>query len=512
MRDPGIPLARRGRSRRRRTRPVRLERSDPSRSHARCTRCLYYQKCVFTTAAGVEECVGLGVPSRELQRAAWEELGASSPRAAGSSATARRSREASCTRASPSGGTTPARGLFAVAPIASGDEIFRIRPTTSCPRAKPCGATSANASAKTSRAPTTTPRVPPRPRPRRRARRGPGVSGGERVAADGDGWESFGDPPETSPAPPSVDAVADERVLGPRVPDERPLRDRRKSLVVLPVPRAPPRRGLRRRRESLARGDARDASRGDVPPGIRRASRGGREGRVRALRRPRAERRVRLPVICFSRPVSSASVFVPARARDGAQPVVPRGGGGASARENARLPRERPPSAETSSSASESLFAPRSSRWSTSRTTTGNLASARSRSTLDGRPRDGASGPRRATPCRYPTARGAPRISSLRYGFVVADNVEPDGSSNDVFPLKMPGWDRKDAVELRVAPDAKYTYPALAEAVTREMMKADEDAKARRGDEAKGTTRARRARAAAGPRRGPRRLPRGRGR
>ena len=47
---------------------------DPSRSHARCTRCLYYQKCVFTTAAGVEECVGLGVPSRELQRAAWEEL------------------------------------------------------------------------------------------------------------------------------------------------------------------------------------------------------------------------------------------------------------------------------------------------------------------------------------------------------------------------------------------------------------------------------------------------------
>ena len=183
-----------------------------------------------------------------------------------------------------------------------------------------------------------------------------------------------------------------------------------------------------------------------------------------------------------------------------------------SARENARLPRERPPSAETSSSASESLRAalvpmvdlanhhrkPRECAFAFHPSTGVRVTALRAFAPGD--------------PVQISYGARAPRDLLLRYGFVVADNVEPDGSSNDVFPLKMPGWDRKDAVELRVAPDAKYTYPALAEAVTREMMKADEDAEgAARGRSERDAAR-RRARAAAGPRRGPRRLPRGRGR
>ena len=54
----------------------------------------------------------------------------------------------------------------------------------------------------------------------------------------------------------------------------------------------------------------------------------------------------------------------------------------------------------------------------------------------------------------------------MRYGFAVEDNVEPDGSSNDVFPLEIVNSDGvKTVVELRVASRAKYTYRPLANAL-----------------------------------------------
>ena len=357
------------------------------------------------------------------------------------------------------------------------------------------------------------PRAARRPRPRRRARRGPGVSGGERVAADADGRES-GDPPERkmSAAPPSVDAVA-RRVLGPRVP-ERPLRKScRKSLVVLPVPRAPPRRGLRRRRESLARGDARDASRGDVPPGIRRASRGGREGRVRALRRPRADRRVQLPVICFSRPVSPASVFVPARARDGAQPVVPRGGGGAF------RARERAPSARTAAVRRDVVGVGVASRRARPdgrpREPPQETSRVRVRvPPLDGRPRDGASGLRAGRPradiLRREGRRGSPpalrlrRRRQRRAGRVVQRRLPAEHAG--VGPKRRGGAPGRAGREVHV-PRARGGGDARDDEGGRRRRRRGE------GTKRKGRRRARRrARAAAGPRRGPRRLPRGRGR
>jgi hypothetical protein len=54
----------------------------------------------------------------------------------------------------------------------------------------------------------------------------------------------------------------------------------------------------------------------------------------------------------------------------------------------------------------------------------------------------------------------------MRYGFAVEDNAEPDGSSNDVFPLEIVNSDdTKTVVELRVASRAKYTYRPLANAL-----------------------------------------------
>jgi hypothetical protein len=54
----------------------------------------------------------------------------------------------------------------------------------------------------------------------------------------------------------------------------------------------------------------------------------------------------------------------------------------------------------------------------------------------------------------------------MRYGFAVDDNAEPDGSSNDVFPLEIVNSDdTKTVVELRVASRAKYTYRPLANAL-----------------------------------------------
>ena len=64
-------------------------------------------------------------------------------------------------------------------------------------------------------------------------------------------------------------------------------------------------------------------------------------------------------------------------------------------------------------------------------------------------------------------AYGARSNSELlvRYGFTVPDNAEPDGSSNDVVPLHIPGVPGGAVAQLRVASRPGYTYPPLASAL-----------------------------------------------
>ena len=64
-------------------------------------------------------------------------------------------------------------------------------------------------------------------------------------------------------------------------------------------------------------------------------------------------------------------------------------------------------------------------------------------------------------------AYGARSNSELlvRYGFTVPDNAEPDGSSNDVVPLHIPGVPGGPVAQLRVASRPGYTYPPLASAL-----------------------------------------------
>ena len=64
----------------------------------------------------------------------------------------------------------------------------------------------------------------------------------------------------------------------------------------------------------------------------------------------------------------------------------------------------------------------------------------------------------------------------VRYGFTVEDNAEPDGSSNDVVPLHIPGVSHPVA-QLRVASRPGYTYPPLAaalDAIKRKRLGIDE--------------------------------------
>ena len=479
MRDPGDPPRKTRKVAATADAPGSPREGDPSRSHARCTRCLLYQKCVFTTAAG-EARVGLGVPSRELQRAAWEEL----ERIVSASGDFERD-----------GATVPrgfvhpgvsigwddagARGLFAVAPIASGDEIFRIPPN--------CVLSASEA-----------------------LRSDVGERIRENVArADDD------DPPRVPLGDLALAAalVVDQAFLGVSAspptatggslgihPKEKCRRrlplltpslmkessdhacpnDRCGNPVGNPLSFFP--------YHALLRAEDFDDDASRWPEATRETHLAGTSllesaERVAADEKDAFERFVAPALTGAYNFRSSAShdpspqllfsfrrALATVRSRSfHAEEEAP------SARENARLPRERPPSAETSSS-SESLRAalvpmvdlanhhrkPRECAFAFHPSTGVRVTALRAFAPGD--------------PVRISYgARGAADLL-LRYGFVVADNVEPDGSSNDVFPLKMPGWDRKDAVELRVAPDAKYTYPALAEAVTREMMKADEDA------------------------------------
>ena len=480
MRDPGDPPRKARKVAATADAPGSPREGDPSRSHARCTRCLYYQKCVFTTAAGVEECVGLGVPSRELQRAAWEEL----ERIVSASGGFERD-----------GATVPrgfvhpgvsigwndagARGLFAVAPIASGDEIFRIPPNCVLsasealrsdvgerirenvaraddddPPRVPLGDLALAAALVVDQAFLGVSASPPTAtggsllgiHPKRR-RRLPLLTpslmkeSSDHACPTNDRCATVGNPSSFFPyhALLRAEDFDDDASRWPEATRETHLAGT--SLL-----------------ESAERvaADEKDAFERFVAPALN----GAYDFRSSASHDPS-------PQLLFSFRRALATV----RSRSfHAEEEAP------SARENARLPRERPPSAETSSSASESLRAalvpmvdlanhhrkPRECAFAFHPSTGVRVTALR------------AFAPGDPVQISY-GARGAADLL-LRYGFVVADNVEPDGSSNDVFPLKMPGWDRKDAVELRVAPDAKYTYPALAEAVTREMMKADEDA------------------------------------
>ena len=478
MRDPGDPPRKARKVAATADAPGSPREGDPSRSHARCTRCLLYQKCVFTTAAG-EARVGLGVPSRELQRAAWEEL----ERIVSASGGFERD-----------GATVPrgfvhpgvsigwddagARGLFAVAPIASGDEIFRIPPN--------CVLSASEA-----------------------LRSDVGERIRENVArADDD------DPPRVPLGDLALAAalVVDQAFLGVSAPPPtatggsllgiHPRRRRRLPLLTPSLEESSDHACPNDRcgnpvgnpssffpYHALLRAEDFDDDASRWPEATRETHLAGTSllesaERVAADEKDAYERFV-APALTSAYFQSSAShdphpqllfsfrrALATVRSRSfHAEEEAP-----SAPRENARLPRERPPSAETSSSASESLRAalvpmvdlanhhrkPRECAFAFQPSTGVRVTALRAFAPGD--------------PVRISYgARGAADLL-LRYGFVVADNVEPDGSSNDVFPLNMPGWDRKDAVELRVAPDAKYTYPALAEAVTREMMKADEDA------------------------------------
>ena len=495
MRDPGDPPRKARKVAATADAPGSPREGDPSRSHARCTRCLLYQKCVFTTAAG-EARVGLGVPSRELQRAAWEEL----ERIVSASGGFERD-----------GATVPrgfvhpgvsigwddagARGLFAVAPIASGDEIFRIPPNCVLsasealrsdvgerirenvaraddddPPRVPLGDLALAAALVVDQAFLGVSASPPTPtggslgiHPKEKCRRRlplltPSLEESSDHACPNDRCGNpVGNPSSFFPyhALLRAEDFDDDASRWPEATRETHLAGT--SLL-----------------ESAERvaADEKDAFERFVAPALT----GAYNFRSSASHDPS-------PQLLFSFRRALATV----RSRSfHAEEEAP------SARENARLPRERPPSAETSSSASESLRAalvpmvdlanhhrkPRECAFAFHPSTGVRVTALRAFAPGD--------------PVRISYgARGAADLL-LRYGFVVADNVEPDGSSNDVFPLKMPGWDRKDAVELRVAPDAKYTYPALAEAVTREMMKADEDAegaargRSERDDDARG--------------------------
>ena len=494
MRDPGDPPRKARKVAATADAPGSPREGDPSRSHARCTRCLLYQKCVFTTAAG-EARVGLGVPSRELQRAAWEEL----ERIVSASGGFERD-----------GATVPrgfvhpgvsigwddagARGLFAVAPIASGDEIFRIPPNCVLsasealrsdvgerirenvaraddddPPRVPLGDLALAAALVVDQAFLGVSASPPTPtggslgiHPKEKCRRRlplltPSLEESSDHACPNDRCGNpVGNPSSFFPyhALLRAEDFDDDASRWPEATRETHLAGT--SLL-----------------ESAERvaADEKDAFERFVAPALT----GAYDFRSSASHDPS-------PQLLFSFRRALATV----RSRSfHAEEEAP------SARENARLPRERPPSAETSS-ASESLRAalvpmvdlanhhrkPRECAFAFHPSTGVRVTALRAFAPGD--------------PVRISYgARGAADLL-LRYGFVVADNVEPDGSSNDVFPLKMPGWDRKDAVELRVAPDAKYTYPALAEAVTREMMKADEDAegaargRSERDDDARG--------------------------
>ena len=494
MRDPGDPPRKARKVAATADAPGSPREGFPSRSHARCTRCLLYQKCVFTTAAG-EARVGLGVPSRELQRAAWEEL----ERIVSASGGFERD-----------GATVPrgfvhpgvsigwddagARGLFAVAPIASGDEIFRIPPNCVLsasealrsdvgerirenvaraddddPPRVPLGDLALAAALVVDQAFLGVSASPPTPtggslgiHPKEKCRRRlplltPSLEESSDHACPNDRCGNpVGNPSSFFPyhALLRAEDFDDDASRWPEATRETHLAGT--SLL-----------------ESAERvaADEKDAFERFVAPALT----GAYNFRSSASHDPS-------PQLLFSFRRALATV----RSRSfHAEEEAP------SARENARLPRERPPSAETSS-ASESLRAalvpmvdlanhhrkPRECAFAFHPSTGVRVTALRAFAPGD--------------PVRISYgARGAADLL-LRYGFVVADNVEPDGSSNDVFPLKMPGWDRKDAVELRVAPDAKYTYPALAEAVTREMMKADEDAegaargRSERDDDARG--------------------------
>jgi hypothetical protein len=467
MRDPGDPPRKARKVAATADAPGSPREGDPSRSHARCTRCLY-QTCVFTTAAG-EACVGLGVPSRELQRTAWEEL----ERIVSASGGFERD-----------GATVPkgfvhpgvsigwddagARGLFAVAPIASGDEIFRIPPN--------CVLSASEA-----------------------LRSDVGERIRENVARADD------DPPRVPLGDLALAAalVVDQAFLGVSASPTasggslgiHPKRRRRLPLLTPSLEESSDHACSNDRcvtvgnpssffpYHALLRAEDFDDDASRWPEATRETHLAGTSvlesaERVAADEKDAFERFVApaltsayfrsashdpSPQLLFSFRRALATV----RSRSfHAEEEAP------SARTNARLPRERL-SAETS--ASESLRAA--------------LVPMVDLANHHRKPRECAFAFHPSTGVRVTALRafapGDPvRISYgargvadllLRYGFVVADNVEPDGSSNDVFPLKMPGWDQKDAVELRVAPDAKYTYPALAEAVTREMMKAAED-------------------------------------
>ena len=426
-----------------------------------------------------KKCVGLGVPSRELQRAAWEEL----ERIVSASGGFERD-----------GATVPrgfvhpgvsigwndagARGLFAVAPIASGDEIFRIPPNCVLsasealrsdvgerirenvaraddddPPRVPLGDLALAAALVVDQAFLGVSASPPTAtggslgiHPKRR-RRLPLLTPSLEESSDhacptNDRCATVGNPSSFFPyhALLRAEDFDDDASRWPEATRETHLA---------------PGTSLLESAERVA-ADEKDAFERFVAPALN----GAYDFRSSASHDPS-------PQLLFSFRRALATV----RSRSfHAEEEAP------SARENARLPRERPPSAETSSSASSPLRAalvpmvdlanhhrkPRECAFAFHPSTGVRVTALRAFAPGD--------------PVRISYgARGAADLL-LRYGFVVADNVEPDGSSNDVFPLKMPGWDRKDAVELRVAPDAKYTYPALAEAVTREMMKADEDA------------------------------------
>ena len=479
MRDPGDPPRKARKVAATADAPGSPREGDPSRSHARCTRCLLYQECVFTTAAG-EARVGLGVPSRELQRAAWEELERIVSESGGFE------RDGATV---PRGFVHPgvsigwndagARGLFAVAPIASGDEIFRIPPN--------CVLSASEA-----------------------LRSDVGERIRENVArADDD------DPPRVPLGDLALAAalVVDQAFLGVSAPPPtatggsllgiHPRRRRRLPLLTPSLEESSDHACPNDRcgnpvgnpssffpYHALLRAEDFDDDASRWPEATRETHLAGTSllesaERVAADEKDAFERFVApaltgaynfrssashdpSPQLLFSFRRALATVRSRSFHAEEEAPSAPR--------ENARLPRERPPSAETSSSASESLRAalvpmvdlanhhrkPRECAFAFQPSTGVRVTALRAFAPGD--------------PVRISYgARGAADLL-LRYGFVVADNVEPDGSSNDVFPLNMPGWDRKDAVELRVAPDAKYTYPALAEAVTREMMKAAEDA------------------------------------
>lgn len=74
-------------------------------------------------------------------------------------------------------------------------------------------------------------------------------------------------------------------------------------------------------------------------------------------------------------------------------------------------------------------------------------------------------------------AKGNPQLLS-NYGFCIRDNLEPDGSSNDILEFELPG--ELGSVDLRAGPKA-YTYGGFVKAV--EMLAAGVESKGRSNDE-----------------------------